>query len=322
MAETKAKLIKSKDGIVGKVANRKKLVDIEFASGVTVIESGAFAGCTLLETVVFPDGLAEIQNSAFDGCVALKSISLPFSVRIIGGNAFNGCVNLNKVELNDGLEQIGMSAFRNCGAIACMKIPSSVKKVGDWAFFHNTLLTDIDIQCSADASFGYSVFEGCSSIKSVEIPGIDRMGGEMFAQCTCLKNVTIAEGVKIIGQRAFDGCAKLSGLKLPKSIVRIEEQAFDGCLDVKVEGRTMIKFRPHPFDEDQHKSLIEDFENGGCDLANSCGLSPKDTLLVDISILDQGEIADGLYWYDDPEAGFSWCYYWDHQRCAAEGALA
>ncbi len=131
----------------------------------------------------------------------------------------------------------------------------------------------------------------------------------------------VPEGVEVVGTDAFAGCDGLE-LHLPKSVKMIEEHAFKNCLDAQIEGRVMVKFWPHPFNEDQHAKLMQDFENGGCDLANSCGINPDATKLVDIAVLDQPDVADGLYWHDDPVEGFSWQYRWMGKVCAAEGAMA
>lgn len=50
-----------------------------------------------------------------------------------------------------------------------------------------------------------------------------------FYSCTCLKEVTIQEGVTEIGQCAFGGCSLLEKLELPESLITVEDFAFIAC---------------------------------------------------------------------------------------------
>ena len=51
----------------------------------------------------------------------------------------------------------------------------------------------------------------------------------MFFMCHNLEDVTIEEGVRIIGERAFSACIGMKNLQLPESLERIEYDAFDAC---------------------------------------------------------------------------------------------
>ena len=53
-------------------------------------------------------------------------------------------------------------------------------------------------------------FVGCTSLKSVDLSGVSRIGTYAFAWCDGLKSVTIPSSVKYIESRAFDGCAELT----------------------------------------------------------------------------------------------------------------
>lgn len=318
--DAKVKIIKPKNGVVGKVSGRKKLTAVEIAPGATEIQGATFSECTLLESVVLPEGLTMIQSSAFEGCTGLRSIVLPSSVKTIGDNAFSKCSGLTEIALNEGLEQVGGRAFMGCSSLKRVVIPSTVQRVGDLAFRDCSGVEEVIV--SGGTEFGWSVFKNCTSLASVSISkDVVRISPEMFAGCSSLKKMDVPEGVEVIGTDAFAGCDGLE-LHLPKSVKMIEEHAFKDCLDAQIEGRVMVKFWPHPFNEDQHVKLMQDFENEGSDLANSCGMNPDATKLVDIAVLDQPEVADGLYWYDDPSEGFSWQYRWFGAVCAAEGALA
>jgi hypothetical protein len=75
-----------------------------------VIEPGAFAGNTTLETVTFPDNTVSIGSNAFDGCTALRTVEVP-----------------------DTVTEIQEAAFANSG-LTTIAIPSSVTTIGSNIF--------------------------------------------------------------------------------------------------------------------------------------------------------------------------------------------
>ncbi len=66
-------------------------------SGITRIETDAFAGCSGLTDVTIPDGVASIGNYTFTACSNLTSLTFPASLTRIGLRAFDGCNGLKSV---------------------------------------------------------------------------------------------------------------------------------------------------------------------------------------------------------------------------------
>ena len=95
-------------------ASREKLKTVEFAEGVTLIESRAFKDATALTTVIFPDTLTQIRSEAFSGCTALTKIDLPYGLNLLGEGAFANCIGLTEVDLPETLTRIGQEAFGGC----------------------------------------------------------------------------------------------------------------------------------------------------------------------------------------------------------------
>ena len=69
---------------------------IDMPATVTVIDTLAFGGCTLLTSVDMP-AVTTIGLEAFSRCSALTSVDLPASVKMIGNYAFYGCSGLTSV---------------------------------------------------------------------------------------------------------------------------------------------------------------------------------------------------------------------------------
>ena len=75
----------------------KNIESAEILSGTVSIESGAFANCTELKSVVLPEGLKKIQDYAFFDCRSLEEVTIPASVTLLGQSAFAYCTSLKNV---------------------------------------------------------------------------------------------------------------------------------------------------------------------------------------------------------------------------------
>lgn len=121
------------------------LKEVVLPRTITTIESYAFAGCSVLETVdltntslvsigVEPTSTGLIGN-AFYFCGVLKTVgTMPSTLEEIGFAAFLNCNNLVNVQLNAGLKKIGAQAFMQCTRIPSLSVPSSVETIGAEAF--------------------------------------------------------------------------------------------------------------------------------------------------------------------------------------------
>jgi hypothetical protein len=77
---------------------------IVLPSSITLIEEGAFSGCTALTEIVFAANATvemTIETRAFENCTALKSITFPTNITVWGSNAFAGCTNLVDIYMSD-----------------------------------------------------------------------------------------------------------------------------------------------------------------------------------------------------------------------------
>lgn len=77
----------------------------------------AFAGCSLLETVILPYGLSEIGGSAFFGCERLSAIVLPGSLKEIPELMLAGDSSISDLTLPGRLRSIGTAAMDGCSGL-------------------------------------------------------------------------------------------------------------------------------------------------------------------------------------------------------------
>ena len=158
------------------------LPDMYNGYSVTAIGERAFAGKSVLSSVIIPDSVTDIGYSAFRGCRNLKSITIPDSVTSIRGCAFAYCENLTSIIIPDGVTIINDSTFAGCTKLNSIVIPDSVN----------------NIDCRA--------FSYCISLTSINIPdNVTSIGDHAFYNCKHLTSISIPDSVISIGDNAFGG---------------------------------------------------------------------------------------------------------------------
>lgn len=82
----------------------------------------------------------------------------------------------------------------------------NVTRIGQFAFYHCSGLTSIEIPNSVTSIWRYA-FKNCSGLTSIEIPN----------------------SVTSIGECAFSDCSGLTSITIPNSVTSIEGNAFQNC---------------------------------------------------------------------------------------------
>ncbi len=94
-------------------------------------ESGLFANCSYLKSVIVSDNIISIGEGAFWGCTSLKSMEIPEGVIFICQMAFYGCDGLLEVIIPESVISIGTYAFYGCTELSNLIIPRNAKYFGD-----------------------------------------------------------------------------------------------------------------------------------------------------------------------------------------------
>lgn len=81
---------------------------------------------------------------------------------------------------------------------------------------------------------GQSVFSGCTSLASVDIPnGVTTICIFAFSGCTSLASLAIPDTVTKIEIMAFENCSSLLSVSLGKSVSELERGAFVSCRNLE-----------------------------------------------------------------------------------------
>lgn len=113
--------------------------------------------------------------------------------------------NLLSVDLSPGTEAIAMGAFRDCEKLVRVNLPMSLKIIDDGAF------------------------EGCTSLRSIDITSVNSIGERAFLGCQSLEEVALGENIGFLCNAAFAGCTSLRKIALPANLTYVGCECFKDC---------------------------------------------------------------------------------------------
>ncbi|MGN0856161.1 MAG: leucine-rich repeat protein [Candidatus Spyradenecus sp.] len=242
-----------------------KLTEVTLTTAATVIAEEAFAGNTVLQSIVFPAGVTSIGARAFKGCSALERVTIPASVTEIGAGAFRECTGLTEVVFAEGLTKIGDEAFWGCSAVEEMVLPASVTKLGDRVFTgcNRVLVAEVNrnyksvdgVLFSANNEWllhfpvyqggeyatpvnvhfiGEEAFMGNTALNFVYLADITTLDPRAFKDCSGLIYCFATEGLLTIQANAFENATSLRAFTVPASVSRLEVGAFKNCTSLSL----------------------------------------------------------------------------------------
>ncbi|MDR0917664.1 MAG: leucine-rich repeat domain-containing protein, partial [Oscillospiraceae bacterium] len=207
----------------------------------TTINESAFAGNTLINSVILPDTVTSIESSAFRGCSNLSEIVIPSSVNTIASDAFEGCNQLKIYVCINSYAQY----FAYDNGYTFVVVPSEIYTFGDYTYklftdkkaeitkYNGTSDTPV-IPSTIDGyeivSIGKGAFKN-SSLISVDIPDtVISIRDEAFMNCSNLTSIKFPRSVKNIGLSAFESCSSLREI-IAFEITTLGQEAFYKCSD-------------------------------------------------------------------------------------------
>ena len=237
------------------------LEEIILPSTLAGIGDRMFDQCESLRKIVIPEGVESIGKEAFSGCTSVESISLPSTLTSIGENAFFDCPNLETIEsasphfilrngclcsdagevvlgvnqpeviIPENITAIRNNAFNGFYKVMSVTLPEEIKDLSG-AFSHTGLQ---EVIVPKTVRKGKSAFSCCHALKKVIFcsDGEDIDMKYAFENCDSLKELVIADGVKVLSESMFAYCTSLESVYVPDSVNKIDVWAFRGCRNLK-----------------------------------------------------------------------------------------
>ena len=150
------------------------------------------------KVVAIPDGTEAIESSAFWDNQFIEEVVIPDTVVNLGGDTFYNCRNLQTISIPRNVRFMGNNPFAGCPRL-------KLKNQSPYFVYENGILYNQEKDCIIYCSI---------------------IGGEA--------ELTITEGVKIIGKHAFYLCDRFEKIALPSSLLKMENNPFSGCSKLKL----------------------------------------------------------------------------------------
>ncbi|EHO82049.1 leucine-rich repeat domain-containing protein [Fusobacterium ulcerans] len=179
------------DEIVADMFSENKLITYVEMETVTIINYGAFYGCSNLTTAIFKN-LRVLGNHVFAGC-NFKTIEIP-NVISIGNLCFATNQSLEKIVLNDEITEIENSTFTQCRGLVNIHLPENLEKIGSRVFFDARKLILTQLPKKVNIIPGYC-FGNCYALTNLTLGGkghpMIAIEDGAFYNCNNLTKLTI-----------------------------------------------------------------------------------------------------------------------------------
>ena len=230
---------------------------------VVTIDNSAFYGWGVT-SVIIPEGIETIGADAFRFCSELVKIVLPSTVTNIGTYAFYGTKNLSSIISHiQEPPEIGKETFMyqygdyitNSSNVfpssATLYVPigfkSKYEALSGWNMFDVIEEGDLKESVVDDIRYAYATGGKTATViqddnylelEEITIPAtividgktlqVTAIGNSAFQFCGDLLNISLPEGLEMIGDNAFWG-AGLSNITMPRSLKTIGKGSFGNC---------------------------------------------------------------------------------------------
>lgn len=205
---------------------------------VTAVGQSAFTKNTSITQVTIPSSVTITRRSCiFTGCENLTTVIFKGAVVAIPGSMFSGCKNLKSLTLDwKGVTSIGNCAFQDCGYdFGDLNYMPNLQSIGSDAFLRVSSLTSVVL--TSLTRLGPEAFAGCGNLESVTIDGYNltlECGSwdGPFAYCPKLKTVKLGDGVVDLQYRPFNGSTNLEYVEVGKGVATFNS-GFEGQKSLK-----------------------------------------------------------------------------------------
>ncbi|ELP84371.1 hypothetical protein EIN_088740 [Entamoeba invadens IP1] len=165
--------------------------------------------------------ITSLAPKCFENISYISTLHLPLTISSLGARAFSSCKNLKSIEIPTRVKTIGFACFENCEFLT------------KFSFTHRKYIKNSTEQILV-TQFEDHLFEGCTSLKEVEIPdNVTSLGNGCFKNCATLTKIILPSTLNEIKTQCFSMCTSLQIINIQKSVNKLWNNAFEMCLSLK-----------------------------------------------------------------------------------------
>ena len=152
---------------------------------VTSIKDRAFAGSGFganqtIKSIEIPKTVTYIGGHFLRKC-SVERVTIKASITDLTNAQFYDCSNLVYVDMSEStIENIAI-AFTNCSSLTTIKFPPKLKSITNQAFFGCSSIVSLDFTDFPLEEIGGKVFQNCSNLESIKLPGTFKRFGSTNA---------------------------------------------------------------------------------------------------------------------------------------------
>ena len=223
-----------------------------FSAQLEEIGSQAFGSCTQLLEAKIPDTVTVIGSGAFSYCSALRRVVLPALLENVNVPIFIECSSLNEVTMSVSFQANGTMVFYECPNVETIHyLAGNTGKLIDWVAKGGSYLEHQSRRSLTTVDFGegityigsdvfsydqYGNEDDCFILKTLLLPSTLKIIDDgAFRGLTHLTDVTLPDGLEILGNEAFAYCSSLVPPKVPSSAEQ-GKNVFYGCYGTEQSG--------------------------------------------------------------------------------------
>ena len=154
-------------------------------------------------------------------------ISLPKTVIELDGTFQN--TGISRIINTEQIESIRNAVFKDCWNLDTINLPNCTNLGWEGNFYGCSNLKSVKLPKIQKLTG--SDFYGCELLDDIELGNVTEIPSSAFQGCTSLQNFDL-KNITSIGYSAFEGCTSLQNINL-KSITSIGYSAFEGCTSLQ-----------------------------------------------------------------------------------------